>query len=72
MNIILFSQETDLVNEEFRGGDTTTDCCADCDWLGDIARGGDDFELVNNAVTGHYWELGGGRGFGWYAIGRWS
>lgn len=30
----------------------TTDCCADCDWLGDIARGGDDFELVNNADWG--------------------
>lgn len=32
---------------------------------------GDDFELVNNAVTGHYWELEAGRGFGVvYSAGR--
>ena len=32
---------------------------------------GDDFELVNNAVTGHYWELEAGHGFGVvYSAGR--
>lgn len=29
-----------------------------------MLKEGDDSELVNNAVTGHYWELEAGHGFG--------